>query len=62
MNKKGTSNLRLILALSVIIVGTFGAVFWGVGIGIQSNFFLWVGRTMIAVIPFGVALMGRWLK
>lgn len=62
MTKKGTSNLRMLLALIVILIGTFGSVFWGVGIGFSNNFLIWVGRLLLASIPFTVVIIERWIK
>lgn len=62
MNKKGIANIRLLLALSVIMLGIFGGVFWGLGIAFANSFLLWTGRIIMASIPFVVAIVERWVK
>ncbi len=62
MNRKGSSNIRLLLALSVIMLGVFGGVFWGLGIAFANSFLLWVGRLITASIPFVIAIVDRWIK
>lgn len=62
MDNKGQAEGKLILALAVLMLGGIGSIFWALGLAMESGVLLWVGRLLIASIPFIIALMERFLK
>jgi len=62
LSKKGATDLRVLLALIVIFLGGIGSIFWGLGIALTNSSLLWIGRVLVASIPFIVALLERYIK
>ncbi len=60
--KKGQAEIRLLLALIVIFLGAVGSIFWGIGIALENSPLSWIGRLLVASLPFIVVLLERLLK
>ena len=61
-DKKGQVEGKLILAIAVLMLGGIGSIFWALGIAMESGVLLWLGRLLVAVIPFIIALLERFIK
>ncbi len=62
MDKKGQAEGKLLLAIAILLLGGIGSIFWALGIAMESAVLLWLGRLLIASIPFLIALLERFLK
>jgi len=62
MPKKRQSNINIFLGIAVIIIGSIGSLFWGLGLALQNTQLLWIGRLMVASLPFIVVLIERFIK
>lgn len=62
MAKKGQSNANIFLGIAVMIIGVVGSLFWGLGLALQSSQLLWIGRLIVASLPFIVVLIERFIK
>ena len=60
--KSGQADAKLLLAIAVMMLGGIGSIFWALGIAMESGALLWLGRLLIASIPFMIALLDRFLK
>ncbi len=62
LDKKGQMDAsKLLLAIIVLLLGGIGSIFWSLGIAMESGVLLWVGRVLVAAIPFMIALLERYL-
>ncbi|KHO48985.1 MAG: hypothetical protein QT01_C0009G0032 [archaeon GW2011_AR6] len=62
LKKAQAQSLRLLLALIVVLLGGIGSIFWGLGIALSNIQLLWIGRILVASIPFVVAILERFLR
>lgn len=60
--KQGSAEVKLLLAMAVMLLGGIGSIFWALGIAMESGTLLWLGRLLIASIPFMIALLERVAK
>ena len=60
--KGKTSQINLFLGLVIIMLGIVGSIFWGMGVIFQNTFSLWIGRLVVASLPFIVVLIERFIK
>lgn len=59
MNEKGQT--RLITGISIIIFGTLGSLFLGLGIALNNTTLSWMGGIIMAGIPFILSIISKWL-
>jgi len=60
--KSGQADAKLLLAITVLLLGSIGSIFWALGIAMESGILLWLGRLLVAAIPFMIALLERFIK
>lgn len=60
--KQGSAEIKLLLAMAVMLLGGIGSIFWALGIAMESGVLLWMGRVLITSIPFMIALLERVVK
>lgn len=52
----------MLLAIIILLLGGIGSIFWSLGIALENQVLLWLGRLLVAAIPFVVVLLERFLK
>ncbi len=61
--KGGSLRPNDLLAIIVILVGSLGFLFWGIGLSSAGNSTLrWIGSITVALVGLIIAILERWLK
>ena len=60
INTKGQS--RMLLGMIILLFGTLGILFWGLGIVLNSANSTWIGKIIIGLISLIVLIIERFIR
>jgi len=58
-DKKG--QVRLAIGIAIILFGSIGATFWGLGIATNNPGLSFIGRLITATLPIITIILEKWL-
>lgn len=59
--KDKKSQIRLITGISIVLFGTLGSLFWGLGIAFNNPASIFIGQLIMSTLPIILLIIQRFL-
>ena len=62
INKKGIGDIRLLLGVIIVMIGSVGLLLWGAGFALNNSLSSFIGRLILATISIVILIIERIVK